>query len=219
MESDAYYRLPAIFDKVSEAMQNNIEELQNAFSHNGIRGQGAEDILKEFLQEHLPMSIGITSGYAVDSNGQTSKQLDIILYDSLRSMRLYTDSNNTNSLIPIENVIAVIEVKSKLRERDIANAIENMASVKEMSKTAYIIGEKPFPDQVLIQDTVNLYGLTYCAMPTTYSLFAFSSEMTPENIRHHFIKKQHDKPIDKRIDNLCVLNQCNVINLTKFRKI
>ena len=219
MQSSEHYRLPAIFDKAAEAMQANLKELQYSFSHNGLRGQGAEEILKTFLREHLPISMGIASGCAVDSKGQTSKQLDIIIYDSLNSMLLYTDSSNTNLLIPIENVISVIEVKSNLRERDIENAINNMTSVKEMSKTAYILGETPFPGQVLIQDTVNLYGSTYCAMPTTYSLFAFSSEMSTENILRHINEKQSTKPIDKRIDNLCVLSQCNVINQSQSGKL
>lgn len=62
MESSEHYRLPAIFDKAAEAMQANLKELQHSFSHNGLRGQGAEELLKTFLREHLPISMGIASG-------------------------------------------------------------------------------------------------------------------------------------------------------------
>lgn len=48
MESSEHYRLPAIFDKAAEAMQAKLKELHHSFSHNGLRGQGAEEILKTF---------------------------------------------------------------------------------------------------------------------------------------------------------------------------
>lgn len=43
--------------------------------------------------------------------------------------------------------------------------------------------------------------------------------MSTENILRHINEKQSTKPIDKRIDNLCVLSQCNVINQSQSGKL
>ena len=52
--------------------------------HPGELGSGREEIIREFLRACLPKRFEISTGFAFDSKGNVSKQLDIIISNALR---------------------------------------------------------------------------------------------------------------------------------------
>jgi Domain of unknown function (DUF6602) len=102
------------------------------FEHKGDRGEFRERVISEFLRPFLPACFGIGSGAAFDMSGASSKQLDIVLYDALFSIVLFRDGEN--SLFPCESVFGNIEVKSHLSVPELSGAIENIRSLKKLSR-------------------------------------------------------------------------------------
>jgi hypothetical protein len=92
------------------------------------RGRGAlrEEALRLFLSKHLPARFGVGSGQVVHPSNLMSRQCDIVIYDRLNTPRLMPDE--THSLFPVESVLAVVEVKSRLNASEVADAFVNLQS-------------------------------------------------------------------------------------------
>ncbi len=102
------------------------------FSHMGERGEFRERVIESFLRPLLPKCYGLGSGEAFSADGSGSRQLDVVNYDDVFSNVLFRDSKT--SIFPCESVYGVIEVKSKLDTRELVIAIENVRSLKELSR-------------------------------------------------------------------------------------
>ena len=103
-------------------------------------GTGAEAFLRKWLTEFLPKKFGVTSGYIIpDLYGEIGKiyHHDIIIYNVLESPVLWTEGNEDDSeqgksrAIPVQHVIAVYEVKSRLTKKSITEALSKLNQIKE----------------------------------------------------------------------------------------
>ncbi len=79
--------------------------------HNLSRGLIAESILRVFLRSNMPEIAKVSQGF-VERNGKLSHQCDIILYDRIHYVPLY--SYGEIEIIPSDAVYAVIEVKTNI---------------------------------------------------------------------------------------------------------
>ena len=97
--------------------------------HNATAGAAREQLIKDFLSNHLPELITVVSGQIVDANDNYSKQQDIVLV--LKSMPRLPFSSG-NDLIFQEGVVATIEIKTTLNANTLAAIGENIASVRSL---------------------------------------------------------------------------------------
>lgn len=113
--------------------------------HAGLRGRAREVFAKDLFAPFLSPDIGICTGLAVDSEGNASRQIDIIVYDrTLIPTLLFTGEEG---VVPIESVLATVEVKSELSRHELLNAVENARSVKKL-QPKYIEIENGSPDKL-----------------------------------------------------------------------
>jgi hypothetical protein len=193
-----------IMSEASAEMKHSFAKGMAAFSHNLTKGEVAEEIVRRFLRERLPSSIEIAKGQIIDSRGQLSKQLDVIIYDAGHTPILYTSDEKDNRLVPSEGVLAVIEVKSHVDPSNVPGIIANMTSVKSLDKSAY------YPTAGLT-NVINMYGHTYYHFPTLYFLFAYDvGNFAAVALAFGALLSQLD--VDKRIDCGCVLNKGVLVN-------
>ena len=89
----------------------------SAFKHTGIRGDERAAALANFLRQHLPSNIGVSKGEAIDFRDRRTGQLDILIYDA--DMCAPISSQSENVLVPAESLLAVIEVKTTLTQKDL----------------------------------------------------------------------------------------------------
>jgi hypothetical protein len=75
---------------------------------------------------------GLSSGGVFSEDGQSSRQIDIVIYDTIFANVLFRDS--ANSLFPCEAVFGNIEVKSALTTAELETAIDNVASLKSLPR-------------------------------------------------------------------------------------
>jgi hypothetical protein len=101
---------------------------KDASVHSGEEGRFIEMVLAEYLREKLPIGIGIGGGFIVDVHGKwVSKQIDIILYDSVRFAPVlrYGDA----VIVPLESVIGAISVKRKLYDSQLPSELASLSEI------------------------------------------------------------------------------------------
>jgi hypothetical protein len=151
--------LTRIFDEISKEMRSNFNKIRVALKNSGSKGESIEEIVRKFLQEYLPKNLAISSGMIVDSNGNSSKQIDIIIYDALKTPIFFKSGHI--QVLPVECVYSVIEVKSMLNKDELEKIFANMDSVRNLEKKAY------YPEGDL-SHPVLLYGKEWNIWPINY---------------------------------------------------
>lgn len=123
-----------------EMLRKSIKRIEADFDfsaiidHNCSKGTFREQILKNFLKPFLPGCYGVSGGQAFDNDGNISKQLDVVVYDSLFSyLAPYMDDF---IYFPCESIYGNIEIKSSLNKQSFNDAVENIASLKKLSRKA-----------------------------------------------------------------------------------
>jgi hypothetical protein len=96
--------------------------------HAGEKGYANEQLLTNLLIKFLPKRCSIGSGIIIDSKGNRSRQVDIIVYDSYFHPELF--AQGVTVLFPLDLVYMVIEVKTVLNKKTMTEAIDNITSVK-----------------------------------------------------------------------------------------
>jgi hypothetical protein len=99
----------------------------------GDRGNARERIVANFLRPFLPPSYGLGIGEVFSADGAQSAQIDIVIYDAIFSTVLFR--NEERSLFPAESVFGSIEVKSNLNGNELRTSIENIASLKRLTRS------------------------------------------------------------------------------------
>lgn len=174
--------------------------------HPGLRGRAREIFVKDLLSPFLNPTLGACTGIIVDSKGNSSRQIDIIVYDTtlIPSMML----TGEEGIVPYESVLATIEVKSKLTMAEFRKAVLNARSIKTL---------------------VPQFNEVMCQMPDKNSplccVFAYSSTSRTKNEqkRLHGIvdgfNKVEDTPVYVPLSGVCVGNfsftKCVAINDNK----
>jgi len=143
-EGGPRFSLPATFRSLSAMMRARFETC-GAGRHESDKGQRRESALREFLRAQLPGRFGVTRGEAIAASGEASRQADVLVYDAHGApVLLATDAS---MLLAAESVYAAIEVKPNLRVYDLKVAVENIASVKRLSRTAIVRSLPPRADE------------------------------------------------------------------------
>lgn len=94
-------------------------------NHNGLKGTLREIVVKDLLRPILPADVCIGTGQIVSSHGETSTQVDIVLYDRGILPPVIFDSETETGLVPIESVAYAIEVKSTFTAWELRQAHES----------------------------------------------------------------------------------------------
>jgi hypothetical protein len=141
--------------------------------HRGEQGRRREDDVKEFLREFLPKRFGIASGEVRCADGRGSPQMDLIIYDALETPLL--EHSESSIVLPVEGVLAVIEVSSQLDRTKLQNDLAKLRAVKSMPKTAFYepLGHNPW----------GFYGRQLNVFPVLGFCFAYDSPSAESLVR------------------------------------
>ena len=124
--------LKRFFELMSEKLKLDFVDLSKLIDHNLTAGEAREEALHQFLIQNLPNRIGISSGFVIDTAGNTSKQIDVIIYD--KNYGSFFTIGGAN-FFPCEIVIAVGEVKSDVASTDkLYDALDKIKSVKILDR-------------------------------------------------------------------------------------
>jgi hypothetical protein len=86
------------------------------------------------LRGHLPHRYQADRAFVIDSHGDCSEQIDVVIYDRQYSPILYNHANQR--YVPAESVYAVLEVKQDLSAEHLQYAGGKAASVRRLHRTS-----------------------------------------------------------------------------------
>jgi hypothetical protein len=117
---------------VTQRLQLEIDFLNRLIPQTVEKGTANENALRNLLVKFLPKRYSIGSGIVIDKDGNYSRQVDIIIYDSDFHPELFSQGAAA-SLFPADVVYATIEIKTTLTKDEMTKAMENVASVKRLN--------------------------------------------------------------------------------------
>ena len=122
----AFRKVARTHIEMFQARRNHISDLLGPHQPYHI-GTFREDLLIQFFVDLLPQSVSVDTGFIYGfEEVETSRQLDIIIWDSARHSPVYRTPRFV--IVAPEAVIAVITVKTNLGKNDINDALTNITS-------------------------------------------------------------------------------------------
>lgn len=115
-------------------LQVQLELSRKSITHTGILGEVNEDRFIEILRRYLPRRYSVDTGIVLDSIGNTSHQIDVIIYDNQYTPTLLDQENHR--FIPAEAVYGVFEVKPEINKGYLGYAADKVASVRKLKRTS-----------------------------------------------------------------------------------
>lgn len=129
--------MKASFLNLQTAMKAELAGISSATSHPGAVGDGAEEEWLKWLCKYLPKRYCVDKAFVVDCYGQSSHQIDLVIYD--RQYTPFVFKKGSVLHIPAESVYAVFEVKQDLNKVHVEYAGEKAASVRRLHRTSTTI--------------------------------------------------------------------------------
>jgi hypothetical protein len=139
------------FIDVEEAFVGELKRRQKAITHSGTLGDATEDAWIELLERYLPKRYRVAKAFAVDHLGNTTDQLDCLIFDAHFTPALFGKDNHL--YVPAEAVYATFEIKPTVDARHLKAAGIKVASLRELVRTSAPLesqfgvnpAKRPFP--------------------------------------------------------------------------
>lgn len=132
--------LPRYWSGVHKELDEKLKKIKESIVH-PITGVTAENHLCDLLKEYLPKRYIVESGFAVDSSGNRSDNIDILVADTLNIPPLCCEPNY--KVFAIESVAAAIEIttgpRNKVKHKGkkvskFESDIDKLATVRSMGR-------------------------------------------------------------------------------------
>lgn len=156
---------PVYLELVRASVQSAVGRARacSGVNHTGLKGTLREIVVGDLLRPLLPADVGIGTGNIISSEGRTSAQHDIIIYDrSILPPMLFAGGAG---LFPIESVAYAIEVKSVLTAGELQSAHD---AALELSTFTHTSGERDRNDEPLPHPYIGVIS----------AIFAFQTDLT-----------------------------------------
>ncbi|CAG0954388.1 hypothetical protein FLAV_00363 [Flavobacteriales bacterium] len=122
-----------LFKGLQSQMVAQLNTSRKFIEHPGSKGDALENAWIEWLRKYLPNRYCIDKAIVIDHEGNTSQQIDIVIYDNWFTPFIF--NQNGFHYIPAEGVYAVFEVKPDI-QGNIEYAAEKIESVRVLKREA-----------------------------------------------------------------------------------
>lgn len=106
----------------------------SSIPHSGTAGSINEGHFIDLLRRYLPKRYEVDSAIVIDSEGRTSHQIDVVIFDNQYTPTLLDQKNHR--FVPAEAVYAVLEVKPKIDKEYLEYAGKKAESVRLLRRTS-----------------------------------------------------------------------------------
>ncbi|MBZ0149785.1 MAG: hypothetical protein K8F62_19885 [Pseudorhodoplanes sp.] len=159
------WSLTQLLAGLHDDIEQRLSTARKSFGHAPSKGDASEGVWLDLLQTYLPRRYEAATAHVVDSEGNFSDQIDVVVFDRQYSPFIFTFEGQ--KIIPAESVYAVFEAKQTLNADLVRYAREKCASVRRLHRTSL-----PIPHA----------GGTYEAkpvMPILGGILTFESDWKP----------------------------------------
>jgi hypothetical protein len=144
------WTLSQLLAGLHQDIQNRLEISRKTFGHATTKGNASESVWLEMLQKYLPQRYQAASAHVVDSLGNFSDQIDIVVFDRQYSPFIFNFQGET--IVPAESVYGVFEAKQSVNKEQVEYAQAKVATVRRLHRTSLPIPHAggTFPAKALI---------------------------------------------------------------------
>lgn len=122
------------FIDVEAAFIEQLKRELRANTHDGTLGDAVEDAWIDLFQRYLPTRYRVAKAFAVDHLGNTTDQLDSLIYDAHFTPALF--GKDKHLYVPAEAVYATFEVKQTVDAELLNKAAGKAASLRILQRTS-----------------------------------------------------------------------------------
>jgi hypothetical protein len=139
------------FAAEQDVLATMLKYASTSVTHEGKKGEVTENHFLDHLTRYLPKRYRAESAIVIDSDGKTSDQIDVVIYDPQYTPVLL--DQKSHKYVPAEAVYAVIEVKPEINAAYLEYAGKKAKSVRKLKRTSIPItwlggnnvAKTPFP--------------------------------------------------------------------------
>jgi len=128
------WSLSQLLASLHEDIQERLGRVRKTIGHPGSKGDASENVWIDLLDRYLPTRYQVARAHVVDSLGNFSQQIDVVVFDRQYSPFIFTYENQT--IIPAESVYAVFEAKQTADASLVAYAQDKVESVRKLHRTS-----------------------------------------------------------------------------------
>ncbi len=128
------WSLQKLLAGLHDDIQHKLQTSRGVFGHPVTKGDASEQVWLEMLQTYLPQRYQAAKAHVVDSHGNFSEQIDVVIFDRQYSPFIF--KFNEQTIIPAESVYAVFEAKQAINASQIEYAHKKVASVRKLHRTS-----------------------------------------------------------------------------------
>ena len=129
--------LRSAFLAEQEVLAVQLRLSSRSITHDSVMGEVNERHFIQVLRKYLPKRYAVDHGIVIDSNGATSDQIDILIFDHQYTPTLLDQQDHR--FIPAEAVYCLLEVKPTINKAYLAYAAEKAESVRLLERTSISI--------------------------------------------------------------------------------
>ncbi|WP_369934866.1 DUF6602 domain-containing protein [Xanthomonas tesorieronis] len=181
--------LPNLLDHLHEQVEAELRTARSALHHPTDKGDASEQVWINLLSSYLPKRYVVSKAHVVDSEGNFSQQIDVVIHDRQYSPLVF--SYQGVHYVPAESVYAVFEAKQETNAETMSYAQSKAESVRRLTRTSMPVptvdGPKPAKEPGRI-----LAGLLSLSCPWKPPL--------GETLAHHV----HARGGDAQLDMGCI---------------
>lgn len=159
------WSLSQLLSSLHEDVQLRLATVRKTFNHPGSKGDASENVWISLLDTYPPKRYQAAKAHVVDSQGNFSQQIDVVIFDRQYSPFIFTYEGEI--IVPAESVYAVFEAKQTANAELVAYAQQKVASVRQLQRTSLPIPHAGgvYPPKAL--------------MPILGGLLTFESDWSP----------------------------------------
>ena len=128
------WSLAQLLSGLHEDIQQKLAISRKSFAHPGTKGDASEHVWLEMLQSYLPQRYQAASAHVVDSRGEFSDQIDVVVF--YRQYLAFIFKFRGRQLFLPESVYAAFEAKQAMNATQIEYAQKKVASVRCLHRTS-----------------------------------------------------------------------------------
>lgn len=205
------WSLTTLLAGLHEDIEEKLRRARKSFGHARTKGDASEQVWLELLNTYLPKRYSAAKAHVVDSNGNFSDQIDVIILDRQYSPFIFHFQNQM--IIPAESVYAVFEAKQAASAHEIDYARGKIESVRNLHRTSLPIPTANGPARA--KEPVHILG----------GLLTFECDWNPPMGESLIKSLAQDVTLKRRLDIGCIaahgiysLNEQGSFDLTPERK-
>jgi hypothetical protein len=128
------WSLSQLLAGLHDDIEQRLAIARKSFGHPGTKGDASELVWLELFENYLPKRYRSAKAHVVDSEGNFSKQIDVVIFDRQYSPFIFKFQGQL--VVPAESVYAAFEAKQVINAPLVRYAQDKVQSVRRLLRTS-----------------------------------------------------------------------------------